>query len=90
MKQQEIAVGMPATLCVGSDSYAYEITELIPYANGYKSKKWGIGIKYAVIKRNNQTHRAKIKYNDKYGYHGELGGHYVAIGIGEDYLDPPF
>jgi len=90
MKQQEIAVGMPATLCVGSDSYAYEIVELIPYANGRKSKRYGIGIKYAVIKRGVNVHRAKVKYDEKHGYHGELGGHYLAIGIGEDYLDPHF
>jgi hypothetical protein len=90
MKQSEIAVGMPATLCVGSDSYAYEITELIPYANGRKSKKWGIGIKYAKIKRGLNLHTAKIKYDEKFGYYGELGGHHLVIGIGEDYHDPHF
>jgi hypothetical protein len=90
MKQQEIAVGMGATLCVGSDSYGYKIVQLIPYANGRKSKRYGIGIKYAKIERNGQIHTAKIKYDEKHGYHGELGGHYLAIGFSQDYWDPHF
>jgi hypothetical protein len=63
-----VAVGMPATIHCGSDSYAAEITEIIPFATE------------AARKRNGRTTRAVVA---KYTTGGGLNGRAVKFTLRE-------
>ena len=94
----EVSVGMPATIHCGSDSYAAEVAEIIPFATEAARKRNGRTTKAVVVKYttggglNGRGIKFAIK-DTKYGAEFYVPGARVyglTIGQAVDYMDPHF
>lgn len=93
-----IALGMPATISVGSDSYAAEVVELIDYKTREAWEKAGHWVKAVVVKftgqggNNGRTMTFRIKHTAQGDYFYVVGHKAYGLHLGEarEYMDPHF
>jgi hypothetical protein len=91
----EVAVGMPATIHCGSDSYAAEVVEIIPFATEAAIKRNGRTTKAVVVayKSNGGLNGSTVKFTvDKDGDFVVPGASIYGLTLGEarSYWDPHF
>lgn len=92
-KIEEIYVGMPATMGIGSDSYAQMVVEIIRFKSGANAGKvryvitedaeWVDGV---LVNRGNRNLRFSP---NKYGYL-RASSYRLSVGKAVDYRDPSF
>jgi len=80
------AIGMPATYCVGSDCYAYEVAEIIYFKSGEKAGQ----PKAVVGKRDGRIETfTRTKKGFQKSYTDHFGGSF-RVGKAVEYRDPSF
>lgn len=81
------SVGDPATFSIGSDSYAYEVVEVIYFKSGVKA-----GQPKAVVAVHDGR-EPEVFTKTKSGFQMRFGDHFsgkLSIGYANDYQDPSF
>ncbi len=91
----EVAVGMPATIHCGSDSYAAEVVEIVPFATEAAAKRNGRTTKAVVVRyaSNGGLNGRTVKFTiDKDGDFVVPGASIYGLTLGEarSYWDPHF
>lgn len=91
----EVSLGMPATIHCGSDSYAAEVVEIVPFATEAARKRNGRTTKAVVVRYTTEggLNGRTIKFTlDKRGEFSVPGHSVYGLTLGEarSYWDPHF
>lgn len=81
------SVGDPATFGIGSDSYAYEVVEVIRFKGGKQAGQ------VKAVKASYEGREAEEFFKTKRGFQKKFGDHYngkLVVGYARDYRDPSF
>lgn len=96
--KQGITLGMPATIQVGTDSYAAEVVELVDYKTREAWEKAGHWVKAVVVRftsnggNNGRTMTFRIKHTAQgdYFYVPKHRAYGLRLGEAVNYSDPHF